>query len=414
VNSIALAVVAASFSVLAARDARAETVDFDTAHTLFYEAPTRSHMFVYTPGVDLAVKPTDWLGVNAGYEADVVSGASVAVKAGPAYAATHPGADVITAASVHDVRHQGRGGFSLTHGNTTYAGGYAYSTENDYRSHSFFVTAKTDALEHDTEFELGYAKNLDQVCDRTQSPNVTPSRAFALEDSVGCFVKSNDLRTRRDVNVDAFEGSWTQAWTPVFATQLVYTAQIVDGFQSNPYRSVILGEGLKAQEHHPNDRARHAVALRGNYFIRPIRAAVHAGVRGYADSWDIKSITAELELEKYVGDALRVALRGRFYKQSGALFYSDDYSGGDPPLGPKGQYFTGDRELSPFTSVLAGAHASYTFRRDKGPLVWIIESAHVAVSADAVQFFYDQFTLGGEPIGDARAYLLGISGGLIF
>jgi hypothetical protein len=400
--------------VLAPRDARAETVTFDTAHTLFYEAPTRSHMFVYTPGVDLAAKPTDWLGVNAGYEADVVSGASVAVKAGPAYAATHPGADVVTSASVHDVRHQGKGGLTLTHGNTTYAGGYAYSTENDYHSNSFFVTAKTDALEHDTEFEIGYAKNLDQVCDRTQSPNVTPSRAFALEDSVGCFVKSNDLRTRRDVNVDAFEGSWTQAWTPIFATQLVYTGQIVDGFQSNPYRSVILGEGLKAQEHHPNDRARHALSLRANYFIRPIRAAVHAGVRGYADTWDIKSFTAELELEKYVGDALRAAIRGRFYKQSGALFFSDDYSGGDPPLGPKGQYFTGDRELSPFTSVLAGMHATYTFRRDKGPLFWIVESAHAAASADAVQFFYDQFTLGGENIGDARAYLLGLSGGLVF
>ena len=73
------------------RQALAQTVTVDTSHTIFYEAPTGSHMFVYTPGVDLAAQPTQWLGVNAGYEADIVSGASIAVKAGPAYQATHPG-----------------------------------------------------------------------------------------------------------------------------------------------------------------------------------------------------------------------------------------------------------------------------------------------------------------------------------
>ena len=43
-------------------------------------------------------------------------------------------------------------------------------------------------------------------------------------------------------------------------------------------------------------------------------------------------------------------LRARVYHQTGAVFWSDDYTGGDPPLGPKGQYWTGDRELSPFNS----------------------------------------------------------------
>ena len=252
------------------------------------------------------------------------------------------------------------------------------------------------------------------MCDRTQGPNVTPSRAFALEDSVGCFTNDNPLRSKRDITVDAFQGSWTQAWTPVLVTQLTYGVQIVDGFQSDPYRSVILGEGLKAQEHHPNDRARQSLTLRGNYFIRPIRSAIHASVRGYDDTWDIQSITAEVEFETYVGEALRLGVRGRFYKQTGALFYSDDYSGGDKPLGPKGQYFTGDRELSPFSSVLVGVRANYTFRRKEGNLFWIVESAKAGASADAVQFSYDQFTLGGTEIGDARAYILGLSGGLVF
>jgi hypothetical protein len=401
------------FSPPFTKSAHAEVVDVDTAHTVYYEAPTRSHMFVYTPGVDLTVKPTSWLGVTGGYAADVVSGASVAVKAGPAYQNTHPGADVITTASVHDTRHVGHGGLSLTHGNTVYNAGYSYGTENDYKSQAFFVTARTDALEHNTEFEIGYAKNLDTVCDRAQGPNATPSRTFALEDSRACFT-SDPTRVKKDLTVDAFQGSWTQAWTPVLVTQLIYGVQIIDGFQSDPYRSVILGEGLKAQEHHPNDRARQSVTLRGNYFIRPIRSAIHASVRGYDDTWDIHSLTAEVELETYFGESLRAALRGRFYKQTGANFYSDDYSGGDRPLGPKGRYFTGDRELSPFSSILVGVRANYTFRRKEGNLFWIVESAKAGASADAVQFSYDEFTLGGTPIGDARAYLVGLSGGLVF
>ncbi len=81
--------------------------EFDTAHTLFYEAPTRTNMFVYTPSLTLTVEPVDALRVNGGWEADIVSGASVASKAGSAYQATHPAADVITTASVHDFRNVG-------------------------------------------------------------------------------------------------------------------------------------------------------------------------------------------------------------------------------------------------------------------------------------------------------------------
>src|SRR6478609_2595016 len=78
-----------------ARSAQAQVAQVDTAHTLYHESPTRTNMTVYTPGVDLAVTPAEWVTVRGGYEADIVSGASVATKAGQAYQAGHPGADVI-------------------------------------------------------------------------------------------------------------------------------------------------------------------------------------------------------------------------------------------------------------------------------------------------------------------------------
>ena len=95
------AVAALAIGMLAAWPARAQVAELDTSHTVFYEAPTRTHMFVYSPSGDVRVSPFSWLDVRGGWEADVVSGASVATKAGAAYEATH-GADVITTASVHD------------------------------------------------------------------------------------------------------------------------------------------------------------------------------------------------------------------------------------------------------------------------------------------------------------------------
>ena len=376
-------------------------------------------MTVYTPGIDVAATPWDWMTVRAGYEADIVSGASISTKAGKAYQSVNPGADVISTASVHDVRHSPSGGLTLRKGDVQYTASYTYGTENDYRSNSLFVGAKTDAYGHNTQLEISYARNFDSVCDRKQGANDTFAQFRALEDSKGCFTKS-DTRTKRSLDIDGFQAAWSQAWTPVFATQLAYTAQLLDGFQSNPYRSIIVAQGLKAQEHHPAERARHALALRMNFYIRPIKVAFRLMGRLYRDTWDISSATGELEAERYLFENFRVTARGRFYKQSAALFWSDDYTGGDPPLGPKGQYFTGDRELSPFWSLGLGLRAAYTIRPEpkfdggRPRLLGIMESAKVGASFDLIQFDYEEYTLAGVPIDNARAFIFGLTAGAAF
>ena len=386
---------------------------FDTAHTLYYEAPNKSHMTVYTPGGDLQVAPTDWLQVRGGWEADVVSGASVAVKAGGAYQANHPGADVVTSASVRDLRNQAHGGFTLKNDTVSLTGGYAYSTENDYRSNAFNVAARTDLFQHDTQLEIAYARNFDQVCDRVQVATAPTTQYVALENHNGCFT-STASRVSLPITIDGFQGSWSQAWTPIFTTQLVYTGQIINGFQSNPYRSVILAEGLKAQEHEPENRAREAIALRGNIFFKPIKAALRLGVRAYWDTWDVKAFSVEAELEKYFGDSFRATIRGRVYRQSGASFWSDDYTGGAAPLGPKGQYWTGDRELSPFSSVMGGLRAIYTVTPSKRRILGIISGLRFGATADVIQFEYSDFTLAGTPLSNTRAWIFGLNAAVLF
>ncbi len=342
-------------TLLAAANARAQSARVETAHTLHIESPTRTNMTVYTPGTDVTVSPADSITIKGGYEADVVSGASVSVKAGRSYASANAGADVVSTASVRDVRHSPRAALTLRKDDVTYSAHYTYGTENDYKSHAFSASARTDVYDHNTQFELSYARNFDLVCDRTQAVNDRPPRFRALEDSSGCFAGRDPLRTRHTLSVDALEAAWTQAWTSTFATQLAVGAQILSGFQSNPYRSVILAQGLKSQEHHPDNRARQWLAARANLYVRPLKLAIRIGGRVYRDTWDITSGTGDVEAERYLSEGLRVAGRVRYYRQTGASFWSDDYTGGDPPLGPKGQYWTGDRELSPFWSVAVGA-----------------------------------------------------------
>ncbi len=387
----------ASACIAHAPPSPAQVAELDTSHSIYYEAPTRTHMFVYSPSVDAKASPWPWIDVRAGWEADVVSGASVSTKFGPTHAA-----DVVSSASVHDLRNLGRGEFTLKGTTTAMTAGYAYSAEHDYRSHSLHVNARSDAFQHNTQFALSYARNFDRLCDRVQD-ETDPTRWIALETSTGCF-SSDSTRTTRAIGIDTFEASWAQSWTPVLVTQITYTAQLVDGFQSDPYRSVVLGE-VKAQEHDPTERAREAVTARVAWYLRPVRGALRVSVRGYSDTWAIKSATAEVEFEKSLGESLRLMVRGRFYDQSGAVFWSDDYTGGAPPLGPRGQYWTGDRELSPFWSWLGGARVVWTLAPERR-LLGVIETLKFDGSVSVTGFTYEQYTLGGTPISDARAYIV--------
>ncbi len=392
-------------ALLVAGAARAQVLQVNTDHSVFYESPTKTHMLVYSPAADVQVSPWSWLDVSGGWNADVVSGASVATKAGGVYAATHS-ADVVSTASVHDFRNVGHGEIDLKGNTTSLTGGYSYGTEHDYESNSMHVSARTDAYQHNTQFELSYAHNWDSVCDRVQDvANANQPTAWrALDSSTGCF-SSDPTRTTHSIAVDTYEASWAQSWTPVIETQLTYSAQLVDGFQSDPYRSVIIGEGTAAQEHVPNDRAREAVTARMAYYLRSIKAALRLSLRAYHDTWAINSGTGEAEFEKSFGENVRLMVRGRVYRQGGALFWSDDYTGGAAPYGPKGQYFTGDRELSPFWSALGGLRAVWSVTPDNHRILGFIQSFKLAGSGSMQWFNYDEYTLAGTPVSNTFAYV---------
>ncbi len=394
----------ALLSSVSARPSSAQIVEVDTRVTVFAEPSPSSHLLVVHPGARVTGLPSESVRVYAGYDADIVSGATEPIKAGPL-----SGVDVVSGAtSFDDVRHVGQGGFSIERRATRLSGSYAYGTESDYRSQSFSVSAGADFFQKNTQIDLSYARGFDRVCTSEFSSTVPPSSRQALDSSTGCFSSAADNRATRDVELDNFQVAWTQSWTPVFTTQAVLTGQLQNGFLENPYRSVVIApSGEAALENHPENRARGALTLHGRYFIRSWRAALGVSVRGYHDTWDLWAGTYELSLERHFTPWLRVLGRARFHQQSGVLFWSDDYTGGEPQTGPRGQYWTGDRELSPLLSYSAGARAVATTRGRAGDRVLgVFLEGSLGLSLDLLKTDLEEFTWAGKKPDDTFGGML--------
>lgn len=376
--------------MFAAAPALGQVADVDVRTSVLLEPSQNSDLTVINPALDVGAVPVEWLELRAGYEADIVSGATEALKSGPV-------ADVVSGATkFDDTRHVVHGGVGITRQETRLDVDYSYGTESDYRSHSFSVSAGTEFFQKNTELLLSYARGFDRVCTSAYAPETAPSARLVLDSSDGCFTDAPN-RASRAIDIDTLQAAWTQAWTPVFATQAVLSASLQHGFLENPYRAVVIAAaGQNALENHPDNRARGALSLRGKYFVKSLRAAFGAGVRVYRDTWDIVGQTYELEAEKYLAEGIRFAVRGRYYTQSGALFFSDDYTGGEPVTGPRGQYWTGDRELSSLSSLLLGGRLIAGLRRaPEARFLGVFLGAQVIGGFDFLNTELREFTWSG-------------------
>ncbi len=386
----------------------AQVVEVAPRATVFLEPSKTSKLLVINPSAQVTATPTDWLDIHAGYEADIVSGATESLKGGR----LSPVDIVSSATHFKDTRHQINAGFGLTRDDAKLSATYSYGTEADYHSNAFSVQSGTSFLQKNTELTLAYGRGFDRVCTTAFADSDSPSVKTPLDSSKGCFTKAVD-RASRKVDLDNFQTGWTQTWTPVFATQLVLYGALQHGFLENPYRSVVIAPaGDEALENHPNNRLRLAAALRGKYYLRPLRIAFTAAGRIYRDSWDILGQTYELEAERYVMPDLRLMVHGRYYTQTEALFWSDDYTGGEPQDGPRGQYWTGDRELSPLSSYLLGGRIVFKRNGEPGRRIAGMLSFETSFSFDLMKTTLQEFTWGGSKPDDTLAMIgsLGVRG----
>ena len=398
----ALALAAGVVLSLLASSATAEVSTDAARATVFLEPSKTSKLLVINPNGELSVNVFSVLEAHAAYEADIVSGATESLKGGR----LSPVDIVSSATHFKDTRHQLSGGITLSPLDSQLSLNYTYGTESDYHSQALAVQATTNFLQKNTQLSLGYGRGFDRVCTTAYAASDSPSVKRPLDSSKGCFTKTEDRASRR-VDLDNFQTGWTQTWTPVFATQLVLYGALQHGFLENPYRSVVIAPaGDQALENHPDNRLRLAAALRAKYYVRPLRMAFTAGGRLYRDTWDILGQTYELEAERFLWPELRVMVRGRYYTQTEALFWSDDYTGGEPLDGPRGQYWTGDRELSPLSSYLLGGRFVFKKNADQQKrFAGILVSFETSFSLDVMKTSLKEFTWGGVKPDDTLALI---------
>lgn len=352
-------------------------------------------LLVITPSVSADVNATKWLKFDVSWLADVVTGATPRTYGPP---------DVVTAATLFsETRNVLGAGASGTWGPATVSAGYAYGTENDYRSNLIRAGLKLDLAQHNTVIDARYSHSFDSICDLNQ-PGVPVLLRQPLDTSRGCFSGIASLTTE-SLNIDTVEASLVQTLTRTWVGTVIGSFQHLDGFQSNPYRRVRLNGGLfQAQESHPSVRDRGAITLRVRHAIEKWRATVGGDLRLYRDSWGVQSLTVEASWEQPFHKEKphwRWAVRARGYVQSSAVFYRD---AGEPnsydATGPVGSFFTADQALAPLADLLLGTRFTYTNSRPPERRYWrMFTGVDVTLKLDYVKIF----PLSPEPPNAARA-----------
>jgi hypothetical protein len=294
----------------------------DELGSAIYVRTDTDHTTVVSPRVRAAAEVAQDTTVDVAYGADVWTSASI---------------DIRTAASKVVTEQRDELDVSLTHKFTdvTLGGGYRFSIENDYESHS-----GSGSLSYD------FADNAATLA----------FNAFVSSDAVG---RSGDTKFDRALRSLGSGVGFTQVLDTRTIVQATYDLGYFNGYQASPYRFVPIGDGpctsalVKEQstaaalasicvpERTPDIRLRHALGAR---IRRALGETTSAGLsyRLYLDDWGVSSHTVQAQVAWLPAEASLLTFRYRFYVQSGASFYKRSYSLTDPGL----RYLTIDRELS--------------------------------------------------------------------
>lgn len=348
--ALAVAVVCAGLSANvghAQQAAAAVYVRDDTDQTL-----------VISPRVRVQAPISDATRVDMVYSADVWTSASIDIRASASKQITER-RDEIRA----NLRHE----FT----DVTVFGGYRYSFEPDYESHSFSGGASFD------------------FADKNSTVAVSGGASF---DEVG---RAGDPGFNRPVTTLNGSLSYTQVLDANMFVQFAYEAIYADGYLSSPYRYVGVGSpdgscqgmaGLMAlefclPEHNPEERFRNAFVAQGR---RALGETMSTGLmyRFYLDDWEIMSHTASLDLQWFVGADTALSLYYRFYLQSAAAHYRPTF----PTIDRLREYYTRDKELSAFQSHRVALEAEHNWPFDAPG-----EKFQAVLSVGPTYYLYDNF-----------------------
>jgi len=217
-------------------------------------------------------------------------------------------------------------------GNERLTAGYYLSKESDYFAQLARAGVNRDFFRQNLNISVAGSVGWDAI------------EPLLDDDTPG----TSDSRTSLYGNIVA-----TQVLTPTTVLRAGAELNRVSGLQYNPYRNVYAG-GTPVPELHPERRLRRDVFLKVSQYFRN-NSSLKVSYRLYSDDWGITSHTVGAWLNQYVTRDVIVRYRYRYYTQTAAWFYRDEYA---DAAGING-YRTGDYRLEDFDAHLFGAQISF-------------------------------------------------------
>ncbi len=252
--------------------------------------------------------------------------------------------DVITSASVaagndgsqfNEIRYE-TGAFYLHDFRKYRLGlGYRASTEPDYLSLGISGRGEVDFAQRNTTLGLSVYAGRDSI---------TNGNAGGM----GELLDEKLTTTLASVSL-------TQVVSPVVVAALTYDVAYLDGYTANPYR-VVIANGMKLPETHPDSRLRHALFGSVRAFVIPTETTLVLGYRYYIDDWGLSAHTPEARAIQEVASNVDLRLRYRYYRQTAVDFYKDIYDEVE-------EFMTDDSKLDAFDGHTVGAALSIRLDR---------------------------------------------------
>jgi hypothetical protein len=275
-----------------------------------------------------------WVGTD--YLLDVISSASIAA------AAQELGGDEVFT----EMRHEATGKAGLMIGDFSMSTFLRYSSETDYQSTATGLFLSQSFLQKTVTLSASYSYAHDRVYRIQNNTGVRSPWGSLVPNEEGLLVRATDnLHQSHYASL-----GYTQVISRTILGMLTMEAQFNDGPQDNPYRRVRDGQ----EEVHPLQRRRFAPAAGFWFGIPRARMVIEPHYRFYADDWDITAHAFDTRLHVRVLEHLRLRLRYRYYKQSGAFFFRPDgaYLVTD-------RYRTADPKMLPFDSHTPGIELTW-------------------------------------------------------
>jgi hypothetical protein len=333
---------------------------------------------VFHPQVDVGTDIGRHVTLDAGYAADAVTGAT---------ATTYQVDAVSGATTFSDLRNEGRLALGFGGRRSRIVFSSTLGTERDYLTRQFGGTASIDLPGRNTSIAIAYSHSFDAVCDKDNA-QLMPLERRALTGADPCAKKAGIVgqptagnTVWRDLSIDTVQATLTQNVSPTMNLQIALYGQILEGFQSNPYRRVRVGPS-SPQEHIPDTRDRWSVTARLNRYMPKLRSAAHFNARFYNDTWGVTGGDVELGYSQYVGNSLLLKFRARAYQQSAATFFKDAFF--YETESTAGEFFTGDRELSPVRSALVGGKLTLITVGEDKPVWGLFDKLQVNLKGDVL------------------------------